>query len=100
MKNMKLWDWVVWNQRLKKKHSSKKKLRLLCVYINDWYYQINTWKQWHRSNNRWCYHIIAKWKAYKRTIRPWQYTSNHKQIRQNIQKTQIQSSRWSNKTTK
>ena len=65
---MKLWDWVLWNQRLKKKTIIKKKLYLLCVYINDWYYQINTWKQWHRSNNRWCYHIIAKWKACKEQL--------------------------------
>ena len=72
-KNMKLWDWVVWNQRLDEKISmwlityetydfiwSKQKTLIrkfyffLCVYINDWYYQKNTWKQQHRSNSGWC----------------------------------------------
>ena len=37
MKNMKLWDWVVWNQRLKWKSiehfmPSKKKKKKLCMY--------------------------------------------------------------------
>ena len=46
MKNMKLWDWVLWNQRLKQ--TTEKVLSILChqkniyiffscVCINGWY---------------------------------------------------------------
>ena len=31
MKNMKLWDWVVWNQRLKKQKLNEKQSKILCI---------------------------------------------------------------------